>query len=634
MKKAKSFLTLLVWLPSIALAQITPNEMVVKMSRGINIGNVLSAPKEGNWAPALIKSYLDDIKLVGFKTVRIPIDFFGDRTSGDTSIYATSENSENSYNGKPEDYVVNSDYLDRIEEIIQWSLENDLITILDLHGSTLKTEFLYTFSPKEKWSAYYTHPTSAKRKADNEKFRAIWSQIANRFKDYSENLIFEVLNEPYFWLNAGEMNTINADIITIIRNSGSNNSTRNIIIAGGGENSYEAPLQISDDVLNSDNFLIPTFHYYLPRDFTASSSQEHNTFSWGSTEDKQNIDAHFEFVNSWAATKNVPIFLGEFGADNENGIDYSTGLIGDYGGPNKESRVAFHNYLSEKAIELGFSFAVWDSGDQSNKTIYKVKDRSWVTDVRNAVLGINCLEYNLLKNADVECGYDDSWELFVQSPALATISEASQANSRATSKTIQIDVTEDGGTYNKTILRNQPLVGNAFTNKKFHFTTYAKGSNTNLKFKFRIKSVVNGVTEFSSSPAFELSNSNYQSYSYEYTVKENTTSLEFQILCGKTKGTYYFDDFSMQEATLNVETNNKTKLTLYPNPVSENLHINTLKKIKSVLLYNLNGKSFNLKLNGNQVDVSKFKAGIYFIKITGINGLVHQSKLIISNNSK
>ena len=62
-------------LPLRMVAQATPAEMVARMGRGINLGNVLSAPFEGNWAPAVEETYFDDVATVGFKTVRIPIRF-------------------------------------------------------------------------------------------------------------------------------------------------------------------------------------------------------------------------------------------------------------------------------------------------------------------------------------------------------------------------------------------------------------------------------------------------------------------------------------------------------------------------------------------------------------------------------
>ena len=382
-------LLLLTFISTFVVGQTTPQQMVNKMGRGINIGNVLSAPVEGNWAAPLAETYIQDISSVGFTTVRIPIDFFGKRTSGDTSIYSKLAGTAGSYNGSSSDYVVSSTYLDRVEEVITWALNNNLVVILDFHGSTLKSEFSYTFSPKAQYEVYYTQPTSAKRVADNEKFRAIWTQIAERFKDYTYDLLFEVINEPYFFLTDVEMDVLNTDIINIIRSTGSNNLDRNIIITGGSENSYEAPLQISPTVIASDDNLIATFHYYWPRAFTASGGEEHNDYDWGTIADKTEIDTNFGAVQSWAQTNNIPILLGEFGADNEGGYDYNTETYGNFGGPDNASRVEYHRYLAEKALNLGFAFAAWDAGQKANKTIYLESTRNWVVDVRNALLGPN-----------------------------------------------------------------------------------------------------------------------------------------------------------------------------------------------------------------------------------------------------
>ncbi|WP_228530347.1 cellulase family glycosylhydrolase [Tamlana sp. I1] len=371
----------------LSYAQTTPQEMIEKMGRGINIGNVLSAPKEGNWAPALTQTYVEDVASAGFTSVRIPMDFFGDRTTGDTSVYSKAENTSANYTGTASDYVVNPAYLDRIEEVITWALNENLIVVLDFHGNTLKDEFLHTFSKKSKDAPYYTHPTSAKRAADNEKFRTIWLSIANRFKDYSVNLVFEVVNEPYFSLSANEMDILNEDIINIIRSTGGKNSYRNIIITGGGKNSFEAPLQISDQVLNMDNYLIATFHYYWPRDFTASASENHNDYDWGTPADKAEIDTNFGAVKTWSTDKNIPIYLGEFGADNEGGFNYNKNTYGDFGGPEEASRVLYHQYLAQKAIDLGFSFTAWDAGHKSGKTIYIEPTRTWVKGVKDALLG-------------------------------------------------------------------------------------------------------------------------------------------------------------------------------------------------------------------------------------------------------
>ena len=178
------------------------------------MGNVLSAPIEGNWAGAATAQYFIDVANAGFTNVRIPMDFFGTRTSGSNAGY--SVNASTNFTGSRSDYIVSTTYLNRIEQVIQWGLDNNLIVILDFHGATLKSEFIYTFDADE---SEYTHPTSAKRAADLAKFYAIWEQISNRFNNYSDDLVFEVINEPYFHISEADMNEINSEVISIVRAS-------------------------------------------------------------------------------------------------------------------------------------------------------------------------------------------------------------------------------------------------------------------------------------------------------------------------------------------------------------------------------------------------------------------------------
>ena len=230
------------------------------MGRGINLGNVLSAPVEGNWAGAATEQYFQEVAQAGFTNVRIPIDFFGNRTSGSTTSYSSNENT--TFTGSRSDFVVSASYLDRLETVIGWGLANNLVVVLDFHGATLKSEFIYTFDQSQ--TAYYTHPTSAKRAADLAKFYSIWEQIANRFNTYSDDLIFEVINEPYFHISEADMNAINTEVISIVRNSGGNNPTRKIIVTGGTKTSYEAITTISPQIINNDDYLIATFSLLSP----------------------------------------------------------------------------------------------------------------------------------------------------------------------------------------------------------------------------------------------------------------------------------------------------------------------------------------------------------------------------------
>ena len=210
----KNLLIFLTFISLNVLAQSTSFEIVEEMGRGINLGNVLSAPIEGNWAFSVYEEYFDQVKDEGFSNVRIPVDFFGgtflnadytvngnERTLSslsncdDNSCFSELAGTQNQYDGSIDDYFVNPLYLDRLQQIVDWSISKGLVTIIDFHGAKLKEKFLYTFDQSDiNGVNYYSYPTSAKRIADLNKFKAIWRDIAERFKDYPETLLFEIFN--------------------------------------------------------------------------------------------------------------------------------------------------------------------------------------------------------------------------------------------------------------------------------------------------------------------------------------------------------------------------------------------------------------------------------------------------------
>ncbi|MDG2289926.1 MAG: cellulase family glycosylhydrolase [Flavobacteriaceae bacterium] len=641
------------------------------MGRGINLGNVLSAPIEGNWAGAATEQYFIDVANAGFTNVRIPMDFFGTRTSGSNAGY--SVNASTNFTGSRSDYIVSTTYLNRIEQVIQWGLDNNLIVILDFHGATLKSEFIYTFDADE---SEYTHPTSAKRAADLAKFYAIWEQISNRFKNYSDDLVFEVINEPYFHISEADMNEINSEVISIVRASGGNNTTRKIIITGGTKNSYEAITTIGSQIINNDDYLIATYHYYRPFQFTKSSDYRFNDNSWGSNTDKNTVDNEFDVVQNWANGFNPPVavFLGEFGADNAYGFSYQTGDLhlvtannspngtgyAD-GGPDPNSRVDFHGYLANAAIDRGFAFSAWDDGGKGSKTIHLRKDSGltvydmdffsiesftpktttpstvvessiWVGDVKDALLNPyvarSCNDTYVLKNIDFECGYSNNWSLMPgNNVSKATFEDASFA-SMSGSHGAKIEVLQSGA-LNSVLLSNVMVANNgSLNNKRFTFNVYAKGSQANQRIKLRVKYQFNG-TKYSVSNEKTLGTDYPQApYDFSFDVPNGTTQMQFQLICGADVGTYYFDNFSVAEQTLG---NKKLiqNIATYPNPVSNKFYIEKDVSVGAVSLYDINGKKIK-SWDGqkNEYDLSFLINGIYFIEIITENNLFCTKSII------
>ena len=658
-------------------AQQTPQELVAKMGRGINLGNVLSAPIEGNWSGAATEQYFQEVADAGFTNVRIPIDFFGERTINSAGDVTYSTDEDTTFTGSRSDFVVRASYLDRLETVIGWGLANNLVVVLDFHGATLKSEFIYTFDQSQ--TAYYTHPTSAKRAADLAKFYSIWEQIAERFKTYSDDLVFEVINEPYFHISEADMNAINTEVISIVRNSGSNNEKRKIIITGGTETSADAVTTISPQILNSDNYLIATFHYYRPFNFTKSSSDGKDKNNWGTAADLNAVASDFDGVAQWAAAfdSEVAVYLGEFGADNYYGYDYSEGDLKvistnptgfSDGGPDPKSRVAFHGYVANAAIDRGFAFSAWDDGGKGSKTIHLRKDSgltvydmdffsidsflpkstsastvlessTWVDDVKDALLNPYtqpaCNDNDVLKNMDFECGYNTDWSFLAIKPNAnsfasekATCEDAS-FTSRSGSHGAKINVFQSGN-LNTVLLSNTTYNASGnLDNKRLTFSVYGKGSVVDLPFKLRLKFNQSGTDFIGVSDEYILGTSYSESpYEFSFDVPAGTSSIQLQLMCGAGVGTYYFDDFSVSDQTLSLEKVAQ-QIHVYPNPTNDNFSVSANASMRSMLLYDINGKlQKRWKKPQKQYDLSFLKNGLYFIEYQTENYLNCVTKII------
>ena len=646
----KNLLIFLTFISLNVLAQSTSFEIVAEMGRGINLGNVLSAPTEGNWAFSVYEEYFDQVKDEGFGNVRVPVDFFGgsflnadytvngsERTLSslsncdDNSCFSELAGTQNQYNGSPDDYYVNPLYLDRLQQVVDWSMSKGLVTIIDFHGAKLKENFLYTFDQSEiNGINYYSNPTSAKRIADLNKFKAIWRDIAERFKDYPETLLFEVFNEPYFWLSADEISTISSDIINIVRSSGSNNESRKIIVTGGDTNSWEVIFQIPNDLINSDPNLIATFHYYQPMSFTSSMQENNNNFNL-SQNAKNQITQRFSQINTWSTTNNIPVYVGEFGADNENGINYWVGgSNGTFGGPNPADRIEYHRHIAEQAILNNFSFSAWCAGNKSTKTISLRTDNpeneniiagNWVEEVKDALLGIGC--YNtedvLIQNPDFDCGINNGWDLSTFNGAQAIFSETETESYEG--KSAKIEVTElatSNSGFNKVILNNQEY-DQDLSGKTINIKFNAKSSSENnesISIKIRLKLGSSG-NNYIVSDELTLS-SEYNLYEFEFDINETYDSHKLQVLCGDAIGEYFFDNF---ETIINDQSFSNydeilNDVVFFPIPFENNLYFNSNQNF-DISIYTIDGKLISvLKLRNEtgKVNLDFLEKGIYILK--------------------
>jgi endoglucanase len=212
--------------------------------------------------------------------------------------------------------------------------------------------------------------------SNKEKFLSFWRQVAEHFKDasdtsdMSENVLFEILNEPSGKLTGELWDKYYREALAIIRQT---NLTRTVIIGPPSWNSVNSlnELKLPED----DRNIIVTVHYYLPMDFT------HQGASWagrkdkvgvewpGTDEEKQAIVRDFQRVQDWSKEHNRPIFLGEFGAYDKGPMD---------------SRARYNSCVARTAEGMGFSWAYWQF--DSDFIVYDISRDRWVEPIHNALV--------------------------------------------------------------------------------------------------------------------------------------------------------------------------------------------------------------------------------------------------------
>ena len=309
----------------------TQPESAPTLHRGVNMGNMLEAPNEGEWGLYVEEEYFEAIKATGFDFVRLPVRW-------------------NTHAVESTPYSIDPAFFARVDEIVSWALESDLTIIIDFHH--------YEEMMWDPWG-------------NKDRYLGIWKQIAEHYRDAPQNVLFELLNEPNDQLNAALWNEYSHDALTVVRET---NPTRDVIIGPVNWNAYD---WVSTLDLPEDEYLIATFHYYLPFEFTHQGAEwvEDESNAWlGTTwdaaeEQKAEIARNFDSVAEWAKRDNVRILLGEFGA---------------YSKAPQESRIRWTSFVAREAERHGFAWAYWEFG--SGFGVYDPIAASWREDLLNSLI--------------------------------------------------------------------------------------------------------------------------------------------------------------------------------------------------------------------------------------------------------
>lgn len=298
--------------------------------RGINLGNALDAPSPGEWGVNITPEMIEAIRAAGFNSIRVPVRF---------SAHA----------GASAPYRIQPEFLALVDGIVDQGLEAGMIVILDFHH----------------FDEMMQDPAG-----QTDRFLAIWEQLSEHYQNAPESLYFELLNEPGDPLNAQSWNALADECIKVIRKK---NPRRILLIGGSGFNSIESLAQLK---LPNDKYLIATFHFYVPFNFThQGASWVDGSNNWigtrweGNSAERQTIIDLLDRAASWSSQYKIPVMMDEFGV---------------IASADENSRQRWIEFVAREAEKRNISWLYWEFCSEFK--VYDCHQSSWDLQLLNALI--------------------------------------------------------------------------------------------------------------------------------------------------------------------------------------------------------------------------------------------------------
>ena len=332
------------------------------LGAGWNYGNTLEActggtPNETVWGnPAASQEMINAVADAGFKTVRIPVSYLSkiDDSNG---------------------YKIDEAWLDRVNEVVDYCYNRDLNVIINMHGDGYNSIDGGWFLCNGDNQDYI-----------KEKYEAVWKQIAEKFKNYDEHLIFESMNEefdgeyhdpvPEYYEN---INSYNQIFVDTVRSTGEKNTHRWLLMPGWntdinyttGDFGFELPTD--DKNTAGEGRMVVSVHCYDPWDYCGDETKG-KIFLWGkkgdeiievnkaSTKSKPKwgdetyLAGQVQKLKEKFVDNGIPVIVGEYGC-----IDKTNGNAGI---PNQiaENRAYWDGFFAGTCASMGITPVYWDNG--------------------------------------------------------------------------------------------------------------------------------------------------------------------------------------------------------------------------------------------------------------------------------
>jgi endoglucanase len=544
-------------------------EMNSKLGRGINMGNCFEAPSENEWGNPWNPEYFKIMAELGFKHVRLPVRW---------------EPATRSMSVAP--YTIAASFLERIQTVVDTALKYDLRIIINMHHH----------------DALFETPAAQK-----ERFLSQWFQIADYFKDYPDELLFEVLNEPHGNISPSLWNEYFADALTEIRKT---NPTR-VVLLGVAE--YGGLGGIGNLELPNDEYIILSPHYYNPFNFTHQGAEwvdGSDTWlgtEWNDTEaDRETVVSEFSFAQQFSETNHIPIHVGEFGA-------YSTADM--------ESRVRWTTFLARWFEENNMSWAWWEFS--AGFGIYNPTTKEFVSPLVDALLHNAMPEPVPIIAIPVytsDFSTTNGWSLSTQGEASGNLSVSSgMLNINITNggtQTWHVQLVKNNIALEKDKLYRISFTGQAIASRSLTYYAGKAGDPWNAYSGYNGTSVSTAETKYTAT--FTMTSPTDLAARLVFDLGTSPTNLSIANV--------KVEEIQFGTVTALANDLKNSHASVYPNPVRSLLRIDGAYQYNVAELYNLIGRKLDqIKLFENtEIDMQEIPRGFYLIRLSG-NG---QSEVI------
>ncbi|MGN1423553.1 MAG: glycoside hydrolase family 5 protein [Oscillospiraceae bacterium] len=266
---------------------------------------------------------------------------------------------------------INEAWLNRVQQVVDFAYDSGMYVIINVH---------HDGGGDPQFGAWICN-AAADYDATLARYKTLWTQIAERFKNYSERLIFESMNEVGFdSLPADKayetLNNLNREFVDLIRNSGGNNPERHLLIAGYWtdiEKTCDSRFVMPNDPAGKS---IVSVHYYTPWQFCTTNIQN----EWGTPAEEREMERLIGKMKSTFTDNGIPVIIGEYAAS----------------GNDKDSVIYFCEKLVKLCSDSGIATFLWDNGGQVDRNTYEWRTPELLEALKRATSGE---EYTPVKGA-------------------------------------------------------------------------------------------------------------------------------------------------------------------------------------------------------------------------------------------